>query len=52
LELVVKSLNHYSAYLVAKSREDGRYKELAERIQRKGPAKEQPTQRSEKRKKA
>ena len=33
VQMVVKALNHYYAYLVATSRDDVRYKELAERIQ-------------------
>jgi hypothetical protein len=41
-ELVVKALQHYSAYLHAAQREDGRYQELAERLQRKAPGKEEP----------
>jgi hypothetical protein len=48
--LVVKALEHYHAYLVASRREDGAYKALAERLQRKPP--EQETTKSEKRKKA
>ena len=49
--LVIKALDHYHAYLVATRREDASYKALAERLQRKGPEKEEarPT---EKRKKA
>lgn len=48
--LVVKALEHYHAYLVAMKREDGQYKALAERLQRKPP--EQETKKAEKRKKA
>jgi hypothetical protein len=48
--LVVKPLEHYDAYLVAAKREDGLYKALAERLQRKPP--EQETTKAEKRKKA
>jgi hypothetical protein len=36
VQLVVKALEHYSAYLVATQREDRRYQELAERLQRRG----------------
>lgn len=42
MQLVVKALEHYSAYLHATQREDRRYQELAERLQRKGPGKEEP----------
>lgn len=42
VQLVVKALEHYSAYLHATQREDRRYQELAERLQRKGPGKEEP----------
>ena len=38
--LVVKALEHYRAYLVATKREDGAYKALAERLQKKGPERE------------
>lgn len=40
--LVTRALEHYHAYLVATQREDGRYQALAERLQRKGPEKEEP----------
>lgn len=40
--LVVRALEHYSAYLVAAQREDRRYAELAEQLQRKGPVKAEP----------
>jgi hypothetical protein len=40
-ELVIKALNHYNAYLLATRREDGRYQELLERLQRKPPEQEQ-----------
>jgi hypothetical protein len=40
--LVTRALEHYHAYLVATQREDGRYQALAERLQRKGPGKEEP----------
>jgi hypothetical protein len=50
-ELVVRALEHYSAYLRSAQRDDGRYQELAERLQRKGPQKEEP-QRGAKKKRA
>jgi hypothetical protein len=43
--MVAKALNNYYAYLVATNRSEERYKELAERLQRKGPVKEQSVQR-------
>jgi hypothetical protein len=48
-ELVVRALQHYSAYLHAALRDDGRYQELAERLQRKPPGKEQPEPAAKKR---
>jgi hypothetical protein len=48
--LVVKSLEHYDAYLKAARREDSQYKALAERLQRKSPEPEVISK--EKRKKA
>jgi hypothetical protein len=42
VQLVVRALEHYHAYLAATQREDRRYQELAERLQRKGPGKEKP----------
>jgi hypothetical protein len=42
VQLVVRALEHYHAYLVATQREDRRYQELAERLQRKGAGKEEP----------
>ncbi len=38
--LVVRALQHYDAYLTATRREDGRFKALAERLQRKPPEQE------------
>jgi hypothetical protein len=32
-----------NAYLVASKREDGRYQELLDRLQRKGPGKQEPS---------
>lgn len=42
MQLVVRALEHYSAYLIATQREDRRYQALAERLQRKGPGKVEP----------
>jgi hypothetical protein len=42
VQLVVKALEHYHAYLVATQREDRRYQEPAQRLQHKGPCKEEP----------
>jgi len=39
-ELAVKALEHYDAYLTATRRNDGQYKALAERLQRKPPERE------------
>jgi hypothetical protein len=36
VRLIVKAVDHYHAYLVATHREDRRYKDLAERLERKG----------------
>jgi hypothetical protein len=49
--LVVKALEHFDAYLKATHREDGAYKALAERLQRK-PVEQEATKATEKRKKA
>lgn len=49
--LVVKALEHYHSYLIATKREDAAYKALAERLQRKGPVKEEGST-ADKRKKA
>jgi hypothetical protein len=51
-ELVVKALLQYDAYLLAAQRQDGRYKELAERLERKGPKREESNNRPTKQKKA
>jgi hypothetical protein len=40
LPLIIKALDHYNSYLVASRREDNRYKELLDRLQRKGPGKQ------------
>jgi hypothetical protein len=41
LDLIIKALEHYHAYTVAKNAEDRRYRELADRLKRK------PTERAE-----
>jgi hypothetical protein len=46
LELVVKALDHYHAYTVAKRVEDSRYEELAARLRRKPTEREEPAQRA------
>ena len=50
VEMVVKALTHYDAYLVTTRREDARYKELAGLLQRKGPGKEARAEEPAKRK--
>jgi hypothetical protein len=50
LELAVKALEHYSAYLVAARREDGRFQELADRLKRKQPDSEGETAATKKKK--
>jgi hypothetical protein len=50
--LVVRALQHYAAYLIAAKREDGQYKALAERLQRKPPEQETRQPMKEKRKRA
>jgi len=41
--LVIRALEHFHAFLVATKREDGQYKELADRLQRKLPDAETTT---------
>jgi hypothetical protein len=41
LELILKALDHYHAYTVARNAEDARYRDLADRLKRK------PTERVE-----
>jgi uncharacterized protein (DUF2236 family) len=48
--LVIKALEHYHSYLVGTRREDGQYKALADKLQRKPP--EPEVTKTEKRKKA
>jgi hypothetical protein len=45
LDLIIKALDHYHAYTVARSAEDKRYQDLADRLKRKPTerAEEQPT---------
>jgi hypothetical protein len=42
LDLVIKALDHYHAYTVARNAEDARYHALAERLKRK-PTEREPT---------
>jgi len=42
LELVIKALEHYHAYTVARNAEDKRYQDLADRLKRK-PTERKPT---------
>ena len=41
LDLIIKALDHYHAYTVARNAEDRRYRDLADRLKRK------PTERAE-----
>jgi hypothetical protein len=41
IPLVIRALQHYNAYLVATQRHDARYTQLAERLKRKGPGREE-----------
>lgn len=43
IPLVIRALEHYDAYLVATQRRDVRYTELAHRLKRKGPEREETT---------
>ena len=40
LELIIKALDHYRAYTVARNAEDARYRALADRLKRKAPERE------------
>jgi hypothetical protein len=42
LDLIIKALDHYHAYTVARNAEDARYRDLAERLKRK-PTEREPT---------
>jgi hypothetical protein len=44
LDLIIKALDHYHAYTVARNAEDKRYQDLAERLKRKPTAREPATQ--------
>jgi hypothetical protein len=41
IPLVIRALEHYQAYLVATQRDDARNTDLAERLKRKGPEREE-----------
>ena len=41
IPLVIRALEHLHAYLVATQRQDARYTELAARLKRKGPEREE-----------
>ena len=45
LDLIIKALDHYHAYTVARNAEDGRYRDLADRLKRK-PTEGEPTTQS------
>jgi hypothetical protein len=51
LDLIIKALDHYHAYAVARNGEDARYRDLAERLKRKPTdrAEEQPGKNSKRR---
>jgi hypothetical protein len=42
IPLITRALEHYNAYLLATQRQDPRYLELAERLKRKPPEREEP----------
>jgi len=44
LDLIIKALDHYHAYTVAKNAEDTRYRDLADRLKRKPTDREPTTQ--------
>jgi len=44
LDLIIKSLEHYHAYTIAKNAEDRRYRDLADRLKRKPIEREPATQ--------
>ena len=44
VDLIVIALDHYHSYTVAKNAEDGRYRDLAERLKRKPTEREPATQ--------
>ena len=43
LELIIKALDHYHAYTVARNAEDTRYRDLADRLKRKPTEREPAT---------
>jgi len=43
IPLVTRALEHYNAYLLATQRQDPRYLELAERLKRKPPERDEST---------
>jgi len=45
IPLVIRALEHYHAYTVAKNAEDKRYRDLADRLKRKPTEREPATQR-------
>ena len=47
LELIIKALDHYHAYTVARNAEDKRYQDLADRLKRK-PTERERAEQSEK----
>jgi len=44
LQLIVKALDHYHAYTVARNAEDKRYQDLSDRLKRKPSEREPATQ--------
>ena len=51
LQMVVQSLEHYDAYLKATRRDDSTYRDLAERLKKQPPAREEREQASSGKKK-
>jgi hypothetical protein len=51
LQMVLQALEHYHAYTKAVKRDDDKYRDLAERLKKQGPAREEP-QRAGKKKRA
>ena len=51
LDLIIKALDHYHAYTVARNAEDARYRDLADRLKRKPTdrADEQPAKNAKRR---
>ncbi len=44
LDLIIKALDHYHAYTVARNAEDARYRDLADRLKRKPTEREPASQ--------